>query len=100
MNKAQQLINWFEKHGTPSTYLGDIDVDFFDDDDYIADSYDIVDQTRWSTYKSAVWKFDDGSYVEITWEEGSTEYQDAEPSIAIDEVEPYEETVIKYRAVK
>lgn len=100
MNKAQQLIDWFENNGSYTTQLGDIDVDFFSEDDYILDSYEIADQARWSTYKSAVWKFDDESYAEITWEEGSTEYQDPDPNVAIEEVEPYEETVIKYKAVK
>lgn len=98
MNKAQELIEWFEKNGTRETSLWDIDLDFFIADGYI--EKEIADQSRWSVYLVGVWKFDDGSYVEITWEKGSTEYQDVEPDIFIEEVEPYEQTVIKYRSVK
>lgn len=100
MNKAQELIAWFEKNGSYNTDMWDIDLDFFDPHGYLDDSFDLAGQDRWSTYKSAVWKFDDGSFAEITWEEGSTEYQDPDSNISIEEVEPYEETVIKYRAVK
>lgn len=98
MNKAQQLVEWFKANGNRETGLWDIDVDFFIADDFV--EKEIADQTRWSVYKVGVWKFDDDSYVEITWEEGSTEYQDVNADIYMEEVEPYEQTVIKYRAVK
>jgi len=102
MNKAQELIKWFNKNGTSDTARWEIDdsLEWFECDGYIADTYDIYDQRRWSIHQSAVWKFDDGSYAEISWAEGATENQEVEPNIIIMEVEPYEQTVIKYRGVK
>jgi len=98
VNKAQELIKWFEDNGNKSTRISDIDVDFFVPSEFV--EKEIADKSRWSVYMVGVWKFDDDSFVEITWEEGSTEYQDVEPDIYIEEVEPYEQTIVKYRTVK
>lgn len=98
MNKGQELITWFKENGNKEMGLWDIDLDFFIADGFI--EKEIADKSRWSLYMVGVWKFDDGSFVEITWEQGSTEYQDVEPDIFIEEVEPYEQTIIKYRGIK
>lgn len=100
MNRAQELIAWFEKNGDSTMDRWDIDVDWFKPQGYVSDTYDIVGETRWSVYKTAVWGFDDGSFAEVNWEEGATEYQETDANLSIIEVEPYEETVIKYREVK
>lgn len=100
VNKAQELISWFENNGDSTTDMWDIDVDWFNPHEYMDDTYDLVGESRWSIYKTAVWQFDDGSFAEINWEEGATEQQETDANISIIEVEPYEETVIKYRRVK
>lgn len=100
MNKAQELIKWFKENGNDETDLWDIDIEWFHPDDYLSDTFEYTSQNRWTTWKTAVWKFEDESYVEIHWEEGSTEYQDTYPHMSIVEVEPYEKTVIKYRKVR
>lgn len=100
MNRAQELIAWFKENGDDETDRWDIDIEWFNADDYLPDTFEYTSQNRWTTWKTAVWKFEDGSYAEIHWEEGSTEYQDTYPHISIVEVEPYETTVVKYRAVR
>lgn len=99
MNKAQELIKWFKENGDKKTGRWDIDVDWFHPDDYLSDTFEYTSQNRWTTWKTAVWKFDDGSYVQLHWEEGSTEYQETYPNLIITEVEPYEKTIIDFRAV-
>jgi hypothetical protein len=98
--KAQELIKWFKENGKQETGMWDIEVDWFDPHDYIDDTFELTSQNRWTTWQTAVWKFEDGSYVQIHWEKGSTEYQDCYPNISIVEVEPYEKTIIDYRAIK
>lgn len=102
MTKAKELIKWFKKNGKPDTERWEIEeaLDWFGSDAYMSDTYEIYDQGRWSTHQSAVWKFDDESYAEISWATGSTECQEIDPNIKIVEVEPYETTLIKYRKVK
>lgn len=101
MNKAQELIKWFKENGDAYTERYDIDLDWFDYDGYISDTFEIYDQGRWWVSEGAVWKFDDGSFAELTWRSPATEMQEGQPPmINIVEVEPYETTVIKYRAVK
>ena len=102
MNKAQELIKWFEENGDDETDRWDIEseLDWFSSDGYISNTYELGDQGRWWTSFSAVWSFNDGSFVEISWLSPSTEMQEQPPNINIEEVEPYEETVIKYRTVK
>jgi hypothetical protein len=100
MNKAQELIKWFKENGNQDTGMWDIGVQWFDPHGYIDDTFDLYSQNRWSTYKRAVWKFEDESYVEIIWEDGSTEYQDPPANIKMVEVEPFEKTIIDYRAVR
>ena len=78
-----------------------------DDDDDDADNYEevtkakIFDQSRWSTFYSRVYKNKiDGTFWEIIWSRGSTEQQDNGPEdIGVDQVEPYEKTIIEYKRV-
>lgn len=64
---------------------------------------ELASRTRWSVWYNIILKFGD-VYVQVTHEDGATEYQDHGYSIA-DEVnslklvEPYEKTVIAYRRV-
>lgn len=99
MNRAQELIKWFDENGEDETDRYDIEseLDWFESDGYLADTYDMEDQGRWWTSWSAVWKFEDGSYAELSWLSPSTEMQEQPPNISIIEVEPYEKTIIKYR---
>lgn len=60
----------------------------------------IVDQSRWTTFKEAVIKLDDDSYLCLNWGEGSTEYQETYKEYTVEVVEPYEKTIIDYRPVK
>lgn len=98
MNKAQELIAWFKENGTEETSTWDLEEIA---KEFTQVDYDIIDQGRWETFYESIWKLKDDSYVQIEWQEGSTEYQDSTPpTISLTEVEPYEEIVIKYRAVK
>lgn len=98
MNKAQEVVQWFADNGDSSTSLWDFD-DLLDSATSVV-SRDIVNQGRWTTSYESVYRFSDNSYVEFAWDEGSTEYQDdADANLEVYEVEPYEETVIKYRSV-
>ena len=57
----------------------------------------IMDQDRWHTYYSKVVKQDStGKFFELTYGEGSTEYQEWEGDITFTEVAPQEVTVTKY----
>jgi len=62
----------------------------------------IEDQSRWSVYKSKVFKQKStGKYFEAYWGEGATENQEGQNEYwSFTEVEPYQVTVIKYQAVK
>ncbi len=99
MNKAQELIKWFKENGEEETDLWDIELDWFDPDGYLSDTFEYTSQNRWTTWVTAVWKFEDHSYVQIHWETPSTEYQDCYPNLSIVEVEPFEKTIIDYKAV-
>jgi len=61
----------------------------------------IFDKTRWSTFYSQVYKHKhNGTFWEITWSRGSTEQLDNGPEdIGVDQVEPYEKTIIEYKRV-
>lgn len=102
MNKAQELIAWFDENGNDETDRYDIEAElsWFDADGYLPDTHEMEDQGRWWTSWSAVWEFDDGSYAELSWLSPSTEMQEQPPNISIREVEPYAKTVIMYRKVK
>lgn len=67
-----------------------------------ATSTTIEDQSRWSVYKSCVFKQKStGKFFEAYWGEGATEYQEDQcENWSFTEVEPIEVTVIKYNAVK
>ena len=58
----------------------------------------IVDTSRWHTlYEQVYKKISDGTFWELSWRRGSTEYQDEGPEdVSIREVVPQEVTVIKY----
>lgn len=99
MNKAQEFVAWFDANGDEETDIWDLENDQLHETKSVIDR-EITDQGRWETFRRSVYKFDDESYVEVTWAEGSTEYQDTYPNITVEEVEPFEETVISYRAVK
>lgn len=94
MNKAQELIKWFSINGDEDTSSWDIEL--LKNAEAVV-SREIVGQGRWETYLESVYKFTDNSHVRMSWNEGSTEYQDCPPGIEFIEVEPYEETIIKYR---
>lgn len=98
MNKAQELIKWFQVNGDETYSIWDFEQ--IKGDGYIPGTYEIEGQGRWETSFSAVWKFEDDSYVRLYWDEGSTEYQDStSPNISMIEVKPYETMVVKYRKV-
>lgn len=61
---------------------------------------EMVDQRRWVTIFEQVFKSPEGKYFEISWERGSTEYQESDAPPYMVEVEPYEVTVTKYRVKK
>lgn len=98
VNKAQEVVKWFKDNGDTYTSLWDFD-DLLKDAKSVI-SRDIVGQGRWTTSYESVYKFSDNSYVEFSWDEGSTESQEgSDPNLEVYEVEPYEETLIKYRSV-
>lgn len=61
-------------------------------------SENIVGNSRWHTmYEQVFQKIEDGTYWELSWRRGSTEYQDDGPEdVSLVEVIPKEVTVIKY----
>lgn len=76
------------------------DILWGDHPDYeIVNDPSIVEQSRWSVYKTAVAKHKaTGKFYQLDWGEGATEYQDGQDEPAyIQEAEPYEVTVTKYR---
>jgi hypothetical protein len=62
----------------------------------------IEDQSRWSIYKSLVYKQKStGKFFEAYWGEGATEIQEGQDEDWLfTEVEPYEVTIVKYRTIK
>jgi hypothetical protein len=62
----------------------------------------IEDQSRWSVYKSCVYRQKStGKLFNAYWGEGATESQEGQDEYwSFTEVEPYEVTVIKYREIK
>lgn len=72
-----------------------------DDFESVTDTI-IVDQSRWSVYKSCVYEQKStGRFFEAYWGEGATEYQEGQDEYwSFIEVEPHELTVVKYEAVK
>lgn len=97
MNKAQELIAWFDENSNQETDIWDLDSLDFTIDEVI--SRNITGQSRWETFRESVWKFEDGSFARLSWAEGSTEYQENYPNMTIEEVEPYESVEIKYRKI-
>lgn len=59
----------------------------------------IEDQSRWSIYKSCVYKQKStGKFFEAYWGEGATEIQDGQNEMwSFTEVEPHEVTIIEYK---
>lgn len=79
------------------------DIIYGDDEDFESVSEEkIEDQSRWSIYKSLVFKQKStGKFFWAYWGEGATEYQDGqEEYCSLTEVEPYEVTVTRYKEVK
>jgi hypothetical protein len=61
---------------------------------------EITDQTRWSTHFNQILKYKDGTLWRASWSRGSTEYQDEGiEDLVLVQVEPYQETVTKYKAI-
>jgi len=62
----------------------------------------IEDQSRWSVYKSCVYKQKStGNLFEAYWGEGATEYQEGQNEYwSFTQVEPQEVTVVKYNKIK
>lgn len=62
----------------------------------------IEDQSRWSVYKSQVYKQKStGKFFEAYWGEGATEQQEGQgEDWSFTEVEPKEVTIIQYNIVK
>lgn len=62
----------------------------------------IEDQSRWSVYKSCVYKQKStGKFFEAYWGEGATEMQDGQDEFwSLTEVEPKEVTTIVYSHIK
>jgi len=74
-----------------------------DNEDYESvTSTKIEDQSRWSVYKSCVFKQKStGKFFEAHWGEGATEYQEDQcEDWSFTEVAPIEVTVIEYSNVK
>ncbi|KAB2661444.1 hypothetical protein F9K91_24920 [Brucella tritici] len=59
---------------------------------------EITGDSRWSKFYRQVWKDTrDGTFWEITWSRGATEYQDqGMEDVEVREVKPVEKTVIVY----
>jgi hypothetical protein len=55
---------------------------------------------RWSIHYSQILKYKDGTFWRANWSRGATEYQDdGVEDLRLIQVEPYEVTVTKYKAV-
>ena len=78
--------------------------------DYEVVQNEIVEHTRWSVVHECIIKHKpSGKYYDASYSEGATEMQDESPfeyddvdengCLELDEVEPYEVTVTKYKAV-
>tara|TARA_R110002167_G_scaffold151503_2_gene345455 strand:- start:140 stop:550 length:411 start_codon:yes stop_codon:yes gene_type:complete len=68
----------------------------------VVDEY-VVDTDRWHQYYEQVVKDKEGKFWELSWKQGATENQDLdfeECNHCAIEVEPYEVTVTKYKAIK
>ena len=71
-----------------------------DHEDFVHIEGEMYDQYRWHTYYSKVVKQNStGKFFELTYGEGSTEYQEWEGDITFTEVMPQEVTVTKYLPV-
>lgn len=58
----------------------------------------VVETSRWSQFfEQVVYDKASDKYYLLSWESGATEYQDVDFEMLVEEVEPYETTVIKYR---
>lgn len=59
---------------------------------------EITGQSRWSTYYARVYNDPiDNTYWRITWERGSTEYQESDDlNVSFEQVKPVEKVVIDY----
>lgn len=62
---------------------------------------EVLDQNRWSVVKEVVFKIADKYYISVVWNDPATEMQDGQNTdCEIYEVEPFEETVVKYRVIE
>ena len=58
-----------------------------------------IDESRWSMHTRTIFQFSDSSLMAIEWERGLTEMQESFGPTDAYLVEPYEETVTRYRRI-
>ena len=87
--------------------LVDLVYDEYDETKFEILENEIQDSSRWSIHYNLIFKeWETGKIYETYYSVGATEYQEESPfeyegdEIEVTEVEPYEVTVIKYKAVK
>lgn len=56
-----------------------------------------ISQDRWHTKFEKIVKNKEGKYLRLQWNAGSTEYQESDHIIYVEEVEPYTTLVTKYK---
>jgi hypothetical protein len=72
-----------------------------DHPDYvIIEDEKITEQSRWSTFHTAVFKKSDGTFWRGVWETGSTEYQETDLNFTLTQVTLKEVLVVTYVPLK
>lgn len=92
--QAEDYVEWLAEADPESTHplYADYEIKF----KMVDDTYEIVEQGRWTTTSSAVVEFPDGSFARVWWDEGSTEMQESEYNPDGEVVVPQQVTVTKY----
>ena len=87
--------------------LVDLVYDEYDETKFEILENEIQDRSRWSVHYNLIFKvLETGKIYETNYSVGATECQEESPfeyeghEIEVTEVEPYEVTVIKYKAIK
>lgn len=58
----------------------------------------VTETSRWSIYYEAVYRdVRDGTFWNIAWDEGATEYQESSGDVAVTRVYPHVVTVTEYK---
>lgn len=95
--KAKETISFDSTDGShPEEFM----YEFFPEEDSNPVHTEDYGDTRWESHTGYVFKLSDGSYIEFEHASGLTESQDHQGIEAVDIVEPYEVTTVKYRSVK